>query len=132
MRPWRLRCRRIQFERLRQTEVQHLNGAIRSQLDVRGLQVPVDDALLVRRFQGFGDLPRDRQRFIQWNRSSGDALGKRGPIDQLDDERGCAIALLQTVNLRDVRMIEPGEDFGFTLEARQPVDVRCQRVTGGP
>ena len=44
-------------------------------------------------------------------------------LDQLHDESRGAVALLQTVDLRDVRMIERGEDFGFTLEARQPLAI---------
>ena len=38
-------------------------------LDVRRLQIAVDDPLLVRRFERFGDLPRDRQRLVERNRA---------------------------------------------------------------
>ena len=38
-------------------------------LDVRGLQIAVDDALLVRRFQRLRDLLRDRQRFVERDRA---------------------------------------------------------------
>ena len=48
------------LERFRQTEVQHLHGAIGAQLDVGGLQVAMNDAALVGGFEGVGDLPRDR------------------------------------------------------------------------
>ena len=37
----------------------------------------MDDALLVRRLERFGDLPRDRQRFLERNRPARDALGER-------------------------------------------------------
>ena len=37
-------------------------------LDVRRLQVAMDDALLVRRFERLGDLLRDRQRLVERNR----------------------------------------------------------------
>ena len=40
------------------------------------------------------------------------------PLDQFHDERRRAVALLQTVNGCDVRMIEPGKHFGFALETR--------------
>ena len=39
-------------------------------LDVRGLQVAVDDALLVRGFERLGDLPRDRQRLVERDRAA--------------------------------------------------------------
>ena len=38
-------------------------------LDVRRLQIAMDDALLVRRFERLGDLPRDRQRFVERHRA---------------------------------------------------------------
>ena len=37
-------------------------------LDVGGLQVAMDDALLVRGFERLGDLPRDRQRLVERRR----------------------------------------------------------------
>jgi hypothetical protein len=46
---------------LRQTEVQHLDFVVWRDLDVRGLEIAVHDALLVRRFQRVGDLMGDRE-----------------------------------------------------------------------
>ena len=43
----------------------------------------MDDAALVRIFQRFGDLPRNGQRFLQRNRSLGDAFGQRRTFHQL-------------------------------------------------
>ena len=45
---------------LRQPEVQHLHRAIGFDLDVGGLQIAMDDALLVRGLERLGDLLRDR------------------------------------------------------------------------
>ena len=47
-------------EGLRQPEVQHLHRAVLADLDVRRLQVPMNDPLLVRGFEGLGDLRRHR------------------------------------------------------------------------
>ncbi len=52
-------------ERLRKTEVEHLHRAVRAHLDVGGLQITMNDALLVRGFQRLRDLLRDGQRFIE-------------------------------------------------------------------
>ena len=38
-------------------------------LDVRRLQIAMDDALLVRRFERLGDLLGDRQRLVEWDRA---------------------------------------------------------------
>jgi hypothetical protein len=81
------------------------------------------DPLLVRRFERLGDLLRDRQRVLDRNGSPRDVIRQRRPLDQLHDEGCSAVALLQTVNGRDVRMIEPGEHFGFALETRQPLAI---------
>ena len=42
----------------------------------------MDDALLVRRLERFGDLPRDRQCLIDRNRALRDPVGERRPLDQ--------------------------------------------------
>ena len=55
--------RRVGARRLREPEVEHLHHAVRRDLDVRGLQVAVDDPFFVRGLERLGDLARDRQRF---------------------------------------------------------------------
>src|SRR6185503_11465266 len=46
-------------ERFGETEVEHFHRAVRADFDIRGFQIAVDDALLVRGLQGVGDLFRD-------------------------------------------------------------------------
>ena len=48
-------------------------------LDVRRLQIAMDDALLVRGFERLGDLLRDRQRLVERHRPSRDASRERRP-----------------------------------------------------
>jgi len=45
---------------LGEAEVQYLDGAVVAHLDVRGLQVAVHQAPIVRRLECGGDLARDR------------------------------------------------------------------------
>ena len=57
-------------------------------LDVRGLEVAVDDALLVRGLERLGDLARDRQRLVE--RQSAPRSIRCGQVlalDQLHHER---------------------------------------------
>ena len=77
VRPW--------VERPRETEVEKLDGAIRPDLDVGGLEVAVDDAVLVRGIERVDDLARDAI-------TSGVGTGPRAmrsasvwPFDQLED-----------------------------------------------
>ena len=48
----------------REAEVEHLHCAVGTHLDVGGLEIPVDDPLLVRRFERLGDLFRDGERLV--------------------------------------------------------------------
>ena len=50
---------------LRQPKVEHLHIAVGHDLDVRGLQVAVDDAFVMGDFERLGDLPRDAQHIIE-------------------------------------------------------------------
>ena len=45
-------------------------------------------------------------------------------LDEFHHDRGHARALLQALYLRDVRMVEGREDFGFTLETRESFRIR--------
>ena len=83
----------------------------------------MDDALLVRRLQRLGDLLRDQQCFVEWDRSTRDPLREILALDELHHEGLDAVAVFQSVDGRDVRMIQRGEDFGFALKPREPIGV---------
>ena len=58
----------LRLPRLGEPEVEHLDRAVVGDLDVGRFEIAVDDALLVRRLEGFGDLQRDRDRFLDRDR----------------------------------------------------------------
>ena len=68
---------------LREAEVEHLDCAVGPQLDVGRFEVAVDDAVLVRRFERLGDLPRDREGLVHRQSPAGDSLGEGRPLDEL-------------------------------------------------
>ena len=109
--------RRGGVERLRQAEVQHLHHAVWPHFDVRGLEIAVDDALLVRRFERLGDLRRDRPGVGQRQRSLRDPIGKCRARHKLEHERMHSSAVFEAVDVADVRMIERREHLRFTPEA---------------
>src|SRR5688572_15724966 len=88
----------------------------------------MNDALLVSRFQCFNDLLGDRECLVQRNRPLRDAIRQGWSLNQLHDDGRGAVALLQTVNGGDVRMIEPGEYFGFALETHQTLALGRHRL----
>ena len=99
-----------------------------SDLDIGRLEIAVDDALLVRRFERFGDLLRGGQRLVNRHRALCDAIRQCRPLDQLHHERDGVTGLLQPMDLGDVGMVERGEDFGLALEARQPLGIARHRL----
>ena len=64
-------------------------------LDVGGLQVAVDDALLVRGLERLGDLPRDRQRLGERHRAARDVRREVLALDELHHERANAVRFLE-------------------------------------
>jgi hypothetical protein len=95
--------------------------------DVRGLEIAMNDALLVCRFKGFGDLLRDRQRLIDRQGAARDTLREVLALDQFHHERGDAMALLEPVDTGNMRMVQRREQFRFALEPREPIGIRRQR-----
>ena len=75
--------------RLRQPEIQHLHRAVTPHLDIRGLEIAMDDPLFVRGFERLGDLLRDRQRLVDRNNSLSDAVREGRPLDQFHHQRCC-------------------------------------------
>ena len=79
---WRQRHagrRHIADHGFRQPEVEHLHRAVIPYLDVRRLQIAMDDSLFVRGLERLGDLLRNRQRLVDRDRTLSDAVGKSGP-----------------------------------------------------
>jgi hypothetical protein len=79
----------------------------------------MDDALLVRGFERFGDLLRDRECVIERDRAAADALRQVLALDQLHHER----VVFDAVDCRDVRMIERRQHLRFAREAREAIGV---------
>ena len=77
-----------------QPEVEDLDCAVGAHLDVRGLEIPMDDSLLVCGFEGLRDLSRNRQRLVEWKRTLGDPLASVGPSTN-SITRACTPSALQ-------------------------------------
>ena len=130
----RRRIREIAFvvfvlERLRQSEIQHLHFAVRSDLDIGRLQIPMNDAFLVRRFQRFAICFAIPKRFIDRNRPALDAFGQRFSADEFHHQKLPSAGFFHSVNRRDVRMIQRRQHAGFTLESRRAV-ASCVKASG--
>ena len=83
----------------------------------------MDDALLVRGFKRFGDLFRDRQRFVDRDRPASDALRQIIALDQFHHQRANTAGFFEAVDVRDIRMVQGGERLCFAVEPGQSVGV---------
>ena len=111
-----------------QPEIQNLGLPLRRQLDVGRLQVSVDDALLVGRFERLGELQEQRKRFVERKRPSGQALRQRLALDELHDEDLLTFELLEPVERGDTGVVERGEKLGLTLEPRQALSILSESL----
>ena len=97
---------------LGETEVQHLDDAVRANLHVARLEVTMDDAALVRVIERINDLSRDGRRLVELQRPRSDLLCQRRPFHELHDE----VVVTDVVQRADVGMIERGDDPCFAGE----------------
>ena len=118
------------LHRLRQAEVEHLHRAVGAHLDVRGLQIAMDDPLLVRGFERLGDLLRDRQAPRRAESRLARCAATVVALDQFHHERAHAVRFFEAVDRGDVRMIQRREDFRFALKPREPVRDRARTTSG--
>jgi hypothetical protein len=119
--------RACRVERLREAEIQDLHRAVCAHFDVRGLEIAVNDPLLVCGFECLRDLFRDRQCFIDGNRAARDPLREIIALDEFHREGGHAPAFFEPIDGSDVRMIERREHFGFALKTSKPIIASRER-----
>ena len=114
---------------LGEAEIEHLHSAVLGHHDVGGLEVAVDDALLVGRRQGFGHRDGELEDLLGGHADGGDQLVQGLALDQFHDQEVGAGFFFDRVDRDDVGMIELGEDLRFPSEASVAVGIR--RPLGG-
>ena len=103
-----------------QPEVQHLHVPVATDHDVLGLQVAVDDAGVVRRRDGLGDLDADGQRLTHLETAALEHGPQRDPVDVLRGEELHPGGVADVVDRQNVRVVERRDRAGFALESQQP------------
>ena len=116
------------FHRLGQPEVEHLHGAVRPHFDVRGLEIAMNDALLVRRFERLGDLPGDLQPLVDRDWPSRNPLRQVLAFDEFHHQRTGTVGFFETVDVRNVGMIQCREGLRFAREPCQAFRIVRERV----
>jgi hypothetical protein len=107
----------------RDAEVQHFDRSRVGELDVRRLQVAMDNALSMRRFERCRDCGRTPQRFAQEHRPSEQALLQRLAFDELEHQNRSVVEFENIEEGADVRMADLREQPPFALESRETIGV---------
>ena len=90
---------------------------------VLGLQIAVNDPLVVRRRKAAGHLNRAFRRLAHRERAAREPFTQRLAIEQFHNRVGPPVVGAEIENRQDVRMRKRSDRFRFTLESRQSVDV---------
>ena len=61
-------------------------------------------------------------------RAAPDRLGERGTVDQLHHQRAYEPGFLQTMDVRDVGVIECREDLGLALEPCEALGIAREQI----
>lgn len=105
-----------QFERPRQTEIQHLDGAARQEHNVLGLQIAMHHAGCVCGDQRLRDLFGDAEAGVAI-----EPVSKRGAqapaVDQLEDQKVAVVGLHVVVDATDVRVVQLRKDARFAEQS---------------
>ena len=112
-----------------QAKIEYFGSPIPGEKDVLGLEIPMNDSLLVRRRQAIRDLDGVIERLAHWQWAMEQALAKRLAFQQFRYQVGARPACSDVVYREQVRMIERGGGQRFLLEAAQPIGIRgvCSR-----
>ena len=119
------------LERLGEPKVQYLDRTIGPHFDVRRFEIPVDDAFFMRGFERLGDLTRDRQRLIERDGALRQTIRQRGSLDQFQHERRHVAGFFETVEGRDMRVVQRGQELRFPSKARASIDVAGESPAAG-
>ena len=99
-------------------EVEEFDGAVGGDEDVAGLEVAVDDEVLVGVLDGGRDLAQEREARAQGEAVGGGVGGDGDAVDVLHDEVRLAVGGDAAVEQGgDVPVVEVGEDLAFVAEA---------------
>jgi hypothetical protein len=112
---------------LGETEVEDLDPPVLRDEQVLGLEIPVDDALLVGGREPPRDLDRVVERLARRQRPGSETAAKGFALQELGDDVRRAVVGPDVVDRRDVRVVQESRGSGLLLEAAEAIRVRRER-----
>ena len=119
----RLRCGR---PALGEAEIEHFHAIARGDEDVGGFDVAVDDARAMRGVQRVGNLDAHVEQRVQAQRTRGEPILQRRPLQILHHDERSPVLLADVVDRADVWMVERRCGPGFALKAAQRLGITRQ------
>jgi hypothetical protein len=112
----------------REAEVEDLRALVGGDEQVLGLQIAMDDTLVVRRGKPACELRGILDGLAHGDGTIGQPLAHRLPLEQLHRRVGSAADRTEVMNGEDVRMRERGDRLGLALETGKPFGVARKQV----
>ena len=107
-----------------EAEVQDLHAPVLRHHHVGGLEVAVDDALVVSRGERLGERGGDLEDPVHREPALGDQPVERLTLDELHRQEVDAVRFLDRVHTDDAGMVESGERLRLAPEALEPLRAR--------
>jgi hypothetical protein len=104
------------LRQLGQPKVEDLELAIPGHEKILGLEIAMDDAVIVGGGKPMSDRDRDLHRFADGQGPRGQALAQCVPFEDLRDEERLTIGLADIVNMKDIGVVEPSDGSRLELE----------------
>ena len=92
-----------------------------------GFQIPMNDSFLMGGFERLCDLPGDPERLLDRNPAARDALVQALAVHEFENKELLPVEFVEAVDLRDMRMIQGGEELGFATEASDTIRIVRER-----
>ena len=102
-----------------QPEIENLRLTSIRDEDVRGLDVPMDDALRMCRVESVGNLDAQIEHRFDLQRLASDPVPECLPLQQFHGDEGSPIGLVNLVDRADVRVVQRGRSLGLPLETAE-------------
>src|SRR5439155_12425152 len=85
-------------------------------------------AALMGRFDGFDDLPRNRQRRCDRYSPLSDPISESRSLDKLEHQSAYGVRFFEPKDCGDIWMIQGGEQLGFATKPSQTISISAKQL----
>ena len=111
-----------------QAEIENFCLIARSDEEIGGLDVAMDDAFGMSGIESVGNLDGKRKRFVKRKRTAGDGVFESAAIEKLHDDEGMCVVFADFVDGANVGVIQGRGGLRFALKAFESLQVAGDAV----